>query len=77
MPFKIVEVLAAAGKPAAALRVWDACSWSSQSDADLGLHNTTVAIGIMLDCGLTSKALIEASFILHRHTCTQLDCNKL
>lgn len=59
MPFKVVEVLAAAGKPATALRVWDACSWSSQSDHNLSLHNSIVATGIMLDCGLTSKALIE------------------
>ena len=56
-----MEVLAAAGKPATALRVWDACSWISQTDPDLGLHNRMVAIGIMLDCGLTSKALIEAT----------------
>ena len=63
MPFKVVEVLAAVGKPAVALRVWNACGWSCLSDPDVNLRNTGTAVSIMLNCGLTSKALVEVSHL--------------
>ena len=54
-----MEVLATLGKADVALRIGDACNWLVLTDSGAGLHSTRVALSIMLDCGLISKALIQ------------------
>lgn len=62
MPFKVVEVLAARGKQATALKICDSCGRGTAIDPEVALHTTLVAVAIMLDCGRPSKALAEAGY---------------